>query len=334
MSPRPPVRPSVSPQRYLVRRVMVGLLLGVALLGIFRIVGGLFGNETVVTLDQPEPQPENQLASQLGSPTPDTEREPSDHTNPPLGVAGGSGEGDSAAGPVETAAEPRGAPTPADPARVLIVGDSDAGTFGPYLQQLLAETRVTETVLDYKVSSGLARPDFFDWHAELERIVPEFEPDIVVVTFGGNDGQFLADASGSSVVGQTRPDADNSAWTTEYRARVERVLDYLDADGRTVIWVGIPNHVDPDVRFRMQIQDEAVKAQVAEHPDVRFVDAWTRFAGRRGGFAEFVVDPRDGQGKPVRASDGFHLNRVGAEILAIDISQVVFDELRRRGAEI
>jgi uncharacterized protein len=333
MSPRPPVRPSVSPQRYLVRRVMAGLLLGVVLLGVFRVAGALFGSDTerlsVTDESTPAPQTPGQEASGLTGPD-----ESSEPTNLPLGVSAGSGDGEGATGVVEASREPRGAPTPADPARVLIVGDSDAGTFGPYLQQLLAETRVTETVLDYKVSSGLARPDFFDWHAELERIVPEFDPDIVVVTFGGNDGQFLADRSGASVVGQTRPDADNSAWTTEYRGRVEQVLDYLDDDGRTVIWVGIPNHVDPDVRFRMQLQDEAVKAQVAEHPDVRFVDAWTRFAGRRGGFAEFVVDPRDGQGKPVRASDGFHLNRVGAEILAIDISQVVFDELRRRGAAI
>jgi uncharacterized protein len=101
-----------------------------------------------------------------------------------------------------------------------------------------------------------------------------------------------------------------------------------------VIWVGIPNHVDPDIRFRMQVQDEAVKAELAQHPSVRFVDAWNRFAGRNGGFAQFLIDPRDGQGKPVRAGDGFHLNQVGAEILAIDISLIVFDELRARGAAI
>lgn len=229
--------------------------------------------------------------------------------------------------------EPRsGPPSSDDPARVLIVGDSDAGTFGPYLQQLLRGTGIVETELDYKVSSGLARPDFYDWHTALAEKVPPFDPDIVVVTFGGNDAQFLADASGASVVGQPRPDADNSAWTAEYRDRVRRIVEYLSDGERIVVWVGIPNHVNPEVTFRMQHQDQAVKAELAEHPEVRFVDTWTRFAGRNGGFAEFVIDPRDGQGKAVRASDGFHLNQTGAEILAIDIFGVLADELRELGA--
>jgi uncharacterized protein len=234
--------------------------------------------------------------------------------------------------------EPRpartGPPSPDEPVRVLIVGDSDAGTFGPYLQQLLRETGVVETALEYKVSSGLARPDFYDWNTELRRLVPANEPDIVVVTFGGNDAQFLADANGASVMGQARPDSDNVEWKAEYAARAGAVMDYLAEDDRSVIWVGIPNHINPDVTFRMQAQDDAVRQAVADRPEIRFVDTWNRFRGRNGNFAEFLVDPRDGQGKPVRASDGFHLNQVGAEILAIDIFQVITDELRSMGAAI
>jgi lysophospholipase L1-like esterase len=45
-----------------------------------------------------------------------------------------------------------------------------------------------------------------------------------------------------------------------------------------------------------------------------------------------VVDPRDGVGKDVRADDGFHLNQVGAEILALDIIAAVKTELQARGA--
>ena len=63
-----------------------------------------------------------------------------------------------------------------------------------------------------------------------------------------------------------------------------------------------------------------------------FIDTWARFAGRDGGWAEFVIDPRDQTGKDVRADDGFHLNQNGAEILAIDIAIAVQDELRAMGA--
>ena len=44
------------------------------------------------------------------------------------------------------------APSPGDPARVLIVGDSDAGAFGPSLLRLLEPTGIVTTTLDYKVS--------------------------------------------------------------------------------------------------------------------------------------------------------------------------------------
>ena len=89
-------------------------------------------------------------------------------------------------------------PSSAAPAKVLIVGDSDAAAFAPFLQDQLDATGVAASTLDYKVSSGLARPDFFDWPAHLATMLPAADPDIVVVTFGGNDAQGLSNADGSN----------------------------------------------------------------------------------------------------------------------------------------
>ncbi len=222
--------------------------------------------------------------------------------------------------------------SPSNPASVLIIGDSDAGTFGPYLQTLLDGTQHAETTLDYKVSSGLARPDFFDWPAEAATKLAEVNPDIVVATWGGNDSQALTDLSGEVVVGL--PENNEAEWTAEYQQRAGDMMDQLTAGGRTLIWVGIPNDDNADVTARLAIQDEAAKAAAAERPGVIFVDTWERFSGRDGGWAEFVIDPRDGEGKDVRADDGFHLNTTGAEILALDIAQEVRDILRERGAQI
>ena len=180
--------------------------------------------------------------------------------------------------PVDTEPVNTGPATPDDPATVFIVGDSDAGTFGPYLQTLLDGTGVVETQLDYKVSSGLARPDFFDWPAEIDRQLPAVNPDIVVATFGGNDAQGLAVDSGEFVVGD--PVANEAEWSEEYQRRVGAVMDQLTEGGRTLIWVGIPNDDNPDVTARMAIQDQAAKAAAAERPDVIFIDTWKRFSGR------------------------------------------------------
>ena len=111
-------------------------------------------------------------------------------------------------------------------------------------------------------------------------------------------------------------------------------MDLLADDGRTVVWVGIPNDDNPEVTARLQVQDEAVRAAAALRPDVVFVDTWARFSSGNGGWAEYVIDPRDGAGKDVRAEDGFHLNENGAEILALDIAEIIKSDLRARGADL
>jgi hypothetical protein len=320
---RPTPRQRVSRRRYRLRRL--------AALTVLVAVGA--GAAKVVST----------LADDGGSIRPDSRvADAADESNEPAETA--SGEGVTAADATATAAdetpptepppEDTGPPTAQNPAVVLIAGDSDAGTFAPYLDRLLADTDLVDTELDYKVSSGLARPDYFDWTTRLREHVPVVDPDIVVITFGGNDAQGLLDSSGGVVAFQPVVDSDNAEWRAEYGARVGEVMDFLVADGRTVIWVGIPNDDDPDVTFRMQVQDETAKAEAAKRPSIVFIDTWSRFSGRTGGWAEYVIDPRDGNGKDVRAGDGFHLNETGAEILALDIAEAIKADLRARGADI
>jgi uncharacterized protein len=225
---------------------------------------------------------------------------------------------------------------------VLIVGDSDAGTFFPYLQRLLDDTGIVDAEVDYVVSSGLARPDFHDWPAHLRESMTSTDPDIVVVTFGGNDAQGItepcengAGTCGLNVVVAQPSESNAAEWTEEYARRVSEVLDILLADkDRRVIWVGIPNAADPAFTERLRIQDQAVRQALQGYDNVVFVDTWERFDGRNGGIAELVVDPRDGRAKPVRQSDGFHLNADGAEILAVDIAAEVEAILDDLGADI
>jgi uncharacterized protein len=228
--------------------------------------------------------------------------------------------------------KPKTVPSAADPAELYVAGDSDAGTFGPYLQRLMKQTGMVSTTLDYKVSSGLSRPDFFDWPSYFAQRIPAVNPDIVVVTFGGNDAQGLRNKDQTWAV-QHSPGSggDDTDWRAEYARRVGSAMDYLGGDNRTLIWVGIPNDNNPDVTARLQVQNEVVMAEAAKRPKVVFIDTWKRFSGLSGGFAPVVQDPRDGQFKNVRASDGFHLNETGAEILALDIAEAIRTELRARG---
>ena len=315
VSNRPLPRRRPSRRRYAIRRAVALALVLLVGVGVVRAVASIVGGDDGVADAEADADASTVVDSSSAAPAADSMIE--------------------ATASVDTVAvepESTGPPSVDNPSKVFIVGDSDAGTFGPYLQSLLDGTGIVTTELDYKVSSGLARPDFYDWPAEIDAQLPAVDPDIVVATFGGNDAQGLSVASGEFIVGD--PVGNEAEWTTEYQARVGAVMDQLLAGGRTVIWVGIPNDDNPDVTARMAIQDKAAKAAAAERPDVVFIDTWKRFSGRDGGWAEFVIDPRDGQGKDVRADDGFHLNQNGAEILAIDIAQAIRDDLRERGAQI
>jgi len=308
--PSPARRARVSKRTYAVRRLVVGAVVMVLLWVSVTVVAGLFRGDTTRTIEAVSPTTNTFITD--GSPT----------TQP---------------APTTTEPPPKEATVPSaqDPAEVLILGDSDAGTFGPYLKTLLDETGIVTTELDYKTSSGLSRPDFFDWPTHMRQVVPAVNPDIVIVTFGGNDAQGLRALDLTWVVNYVPGEGgDDAEWRAEYGTRVGEVMDYLSEGNRTLIWVGIPNDDNPEVTARMRVQDEVVRAEAAKRPEVVFIDTWTRFSGRNGGWAEFVVDPRDGIGKDVRAGDGFHLNENGAQILALDIADAVRAELRARGADI
>jgi len=296
----------------MVRRVVALSLVVVLFYGIWSVVSGMFGSDEVAS-SEPSSAVTQTVVNDGVTPT---TLPPTTTTTPPV--------------------KPVTVPTPEDPAEVLILGDSDAGSFGPYLKTLLDQTGLATTELDYKTSSGLARPDFFDWPAHMREIVPQVNPDIVVVTFGGNDAQGLRNIDESWAVNHPPASgADDADWRAEYGARVGAVMDYLTEGNRTLVWVGIPNDDNPEVTARMQVQDEVVRAEAAKRTDkVQFIDTWERFSGRNGGWAEYVVDPRDGEGKDVRADDGFHLNTTGAEILALDIAEAVKNDLRDRGAQL
>ena len=186
------------------------------------------------------------------------------------------------------------------------------------------------------MSSGLSRPDFFDWPAYFAQQIPKVNPDIVVVTFGGNDAQGLRNVDKSWAV-QHAPGSgsDDADWRAEYGKRVGAAMDYLGGDNRTLIWVGIPNDDNPDVTARLQVQNEVVMAEAAKRPKGRVhrhVEALLRAQRRlrrgRAGPPRRPVQRRCG------ASDGFHLNATGAEILALDIAEAIRTELRARGGNL
>ncbi len=207
-------------------------------------------------------------------------------------------------------------PTPADPLRLHIMGDSMVQFFGHVMVGLANDTGVIEASTEHQLSSGLSRPDFYDWPTRIVEVLAAEDPDAVVLMFGGNDAQAIV------VDGQiARRFSD--AWVQEYSARVGHVMDLVTTDpDRVLIWVGQPIMEDPEYDSRMQGVNEVFEAEADKRDRVHYVDTRDLFRGPNGGFSRYVADA-DGQLADVRLTDGVHLSTIGGRWL----SQVLLDEL-------
>jgi hypothetical protein len=215
--------------------------------------------------------------------------------------------------------------TPQDRMRVYVAGDSLVQGWGEALQRRLANTSAVDLPLvDSRAATGLMRPDKFDWPRRLESQMTARHPDVVVVGFGGNDGQRIE-------LNGTIYDTADPEWQTEYRRRVASTIAFLDQDeDRAVIWVGTPpaqNRVDNE---RQRVINDIVREEVARRPGAVFIDTWKIFGGENGEYSPYI--DIDGVSKLVRGGDGFHLNVTGAERLARDLYDAVANEIAKRNA--
>ncbi len=216
--------------------------------------------------------------------------------------------------PSTTAGPSHRRPTAADPLRVWIVGDSMMQVVGQSLVNGMSPDDAIRAQLDYRVSTGLTRPDYFDWPARLAELVGADDPDVVIVMFGANDAQGIVTAHGPEPFG-------TDGWLAEYRVRVDATMDLLTSRGAVVYWIGQPVMRSERFSARMAALDEVYRSAAEGRPDVVYVDSWPVFAVD-GAYSAYLD-----LGGPtlVRQSDGIHLTRAGGDRLA----GVVLDRLHQ-----
>lgn len=195
------------------------------------------------------------------------------------------------------------APTADAPLRVWLGGDSMTIELSQSVEDAVVDRAEIDLDTHPQVSSGLTRPDFFDWPAYFRDEVLPGEPEVVVVMFGANDSQ------GMEIDGSPHQPSSEE-WQAEYRRRVGVVMDQLRGDGRLVVWVGQPHMRDAGFDERMGVLD-AIYAEEAEgRPWVRFLDTREILSPDGDGY-----QATDGK-TSLRQSDGIHLDRAGADLVA------------------
>ncbi|WP_288705795.1 DUF459 domain-containing protein [Bilophila wadsworthia] len=212
---------------------------------------------------------------------------------------------------------------------VLLVGDSMMMEgFGPVLQRTLRKRPDLEVVREGKYSTGLSRQDYFDWPAQLEKLVGKYNPDMVVICMGANDPQDIIDEN------RKRHHADSESWKTIYRSRAERLLAVATAKGAKAVWVGLPvmgkEPYSTRVRRLSELQKEACETYHAA-----FVDTVKVLADAQGNYTTFKVDDK-GRHVRLRYKDMVHVTEDGGAMLSAAVEPVVEKELllgRNKAAE-
>lgn len=215
--------------------------------------------------------------------------------------------------PKRLAAAPTVRPRPAamEPGRrVLVAGDSLSIFLAQALRPLLSGRPGTSFTAEGKVSSGLARPDFFDWEKTMRRLSTTVRPDTVIIMIAANDNKTMTRPDGSRVA-FGRP-----GWKAEYARRVRRLVELsrLGNPRARVTWVGSPVMANPRLNADVAAINAVIRRQIASLPGCRFVDVSRTLADAAGRYTPTRPTPRGP--RTTRTRDGVHVTPYGARLLA------------------
>ncbi len=234
--------------------------------------------------------------------------------------------------PVKTATKsaspppkPAEKPTPAKPKltvpyrKFLFIGDSVMFDLGIKLQYTIKNKyNIADTKLDYKVSSGLNRIDYYDWYARTNKIIQDYRPDVVIILFGGNDTQDIIDSQGKYRAILT------PEWQKAYQERVDKYAKLLGSSSvRKVYWVGQSNSNKSAYIKAFPVMNNIYKNAKKASPKIEFISTWETFA-KSGKFVPIVAD-KSGKRGYVKINDGVHFTSHGAQI----ISDVIVDKMAK-----
>ncbi|MEG2173647.1 MAG: DUF459 domain-containing protein [Desulfovibrionaceae bacterium] len=211
-------------------------------------------------------------------------------------------------------------PVPYTPPTVLFAGDSIMQGLGPVMAGRLSSHNELNIVQAGRSSTGLCRPDVYDWPKAMRAYMASVRPSVVVFCIGTNDDQSVADAG-------ARYHFDSPRWKQAYARKVEEIINIIAKNGGTSIWVSAPIMGPKAMRPRVHAIMEIIR-KTCENKNVTFVDVWETLADSTGKYQRFSVTA-GGEKIALRTKDGVHVTRAGNEQLARAILPYLEERLSR-----
>ncbi len=129
--------------------------------------------------------------------------------------------------------EPGGKGCALKPTRILLTGDSLMESMGPQMVKAMKGYKNITLRPIGKRSTGLARPDYYNWPKVLEENLISFRPQIVVMWVGTNDPQNIYGHKG---LGQPL----SVAWQKAYTKKLQEINNLCKKYRAKLIFIGPP----------------------------------------------------------------------------------------------
>lgn len=207
--------------------------------------------------------------------------------------------------PTTTTLPSRRVPTAQQPLKVWLAGDSLMGTIAESFAARESSDPLVRVTSDFRIGTGLARPDVYNWPNAISQEMASVDPDVVVLLFGANDDQDME-------AGGHRFNLQSDDWKAEYARRVDQVLAATTNGVRQVIWLGIPAVRRPRLNKTKDLINAVLASTTAQHTGAAYVDTGSMVDGSDGSFTTYLSNP-SGKSVAVRESDGIHMTLAGAD---------------------
>jgi hypothetical protein len=177
-------------------------------------------------------------------------------------------------------------------------------------------------------STGLTRPDKFNWADEVKRIGDSFKPQLFVMSLGLNDRQSVVERG--KVTLETFPD-----YPAKYKERVTAVLRSAVASGAGLLWMGLPAMRDAASERNAREKNNLFAEAIAELavPTVEFIEPWRLSQSGEDKFASFGPD-QNGKMIQIRAADGEHFTPAGELLVAAHLWPKIVATVVKGGAKL
>lgn len=188
---------------------------------------------------------------------------------------------------------------------ILLTGDSLMESLGPELKQALAGYEGLTVIPIGKKSTGLSRPDFYNWPQVLEQHLQQYSPTVVVMWVGTNDPQNIHGMTGLG-------EPCSKAWQRAYLGKLKQIIALTYKYKARLVFMGPPvMDTEPlnSQLFAINRLMEWISAKVGAH----FINTRAILSDKEGRYIHRAEI--NGKLQDLRTHDHVHITSTGNQII-------------------